>query len=243
MSCGPSGAEKELAGQEQSFSQMLQENYQTQFANQSQVLSTLNHTLTPIVDAGPNQQGYSAPELAAMNTQAINSTGANYKNAAQALNGQLAGRTSANGLESGVDQQLKAALASTAAGTLSNEQADIIKGNYATGRANFQNATGGLQALSGDYNPESYAGLTSQSNNQAFGQADKINTENQQFTKDLVGGITSLAGPLISGGMSALSGSLFGGSGQGGGGGGPQTIPTTSQADSLTWSPFLAGGM
>src|SRR5689334_18812338 len=90
--CGPSNAEKNLAAQEAQFSQVLQGNYSTRFQNQNEVLGRLNNSLTPTLEAGPSQQGFSSQELAALNTRALNSTGANYANAARALNGQLAGR-------------------------------------------------------------------------------------------------------------------------------------------------------
>jgi hypothetical protein len=89
--CGPSSAESISQGAEQSLAQEMQSNYATRFADQQQVLDRLNQSLSPIVAAGPNQQGFSPKELANLNTQAINTTGAAARNATQAAQTSLAG--------------------------------------------------------------------------------------------------------------------------------------------------------
>ena len=90
--CGPTGAEKNLESSEQNLDQMLQTSFQQSFAEQQSVLKTLSGSLTPLVSAGPNQQGFSSPELANLNTTAIDASGAGARNAEQALNNSLAGR-------------------------------------------------------------------------------------------------------------------------------------------------------
>ena len=192
--------------------QDLQANYQTNFAEQQSVLANLNQTLGPILAGGPNQTGFSGPELAALNTQAIDTTGGNYANAERAIATQTAGRNDSGNLpESGVDQTLKEQLASTAAGQLSQEQLGITESNYATGRSNFQQAVGGEEALAGQYNPVSTGQLANTSNQNAFGEASAINQQEDQEQADIAGGITSLATAGISGGAS-LAGA-FGGLG------------------------------
>src|ERR1019366_3677671 len=101
--CGPTGAEKSLAAQQQQYSQTVQNNYSTLFGEQQGAMSNLSNLLTPIAEAGANQSGMSAAELAAQNTQALDTTGANYANAARAVGNQLAGRGGDSGIESGVD--------------------------------------------------------------------------------------------------------------------------------------------
>lgn len=201
--CGASSAETGLEGQEASLASILQGNYATRFASQQQMLGALNSSLTPTLQAGPNQTGFSAPELAAYNTQALNTTGANYANAARALSGQLAGRGGDSGLESGVDQQIKASLASQAAGTLSNEQLGITEANYAQGRQNYNTAVSGEMALAGEENPQSFASGASSANTGAFGEASQINQQNNQVAADLGG----LAGGVISGIGAGIGGS------------------------------------
>ena len=83
--CGPTGQEKQEANQQQAYSTVVQNNYKTLFGEQQGVMSNLNNIFTPIAEAGPSQQGFSGGELAALNTQALDTTGANYANAARAL--------------------------------------------------------------------------------------------------------------------------------------------------------------
>ena len=111
--CGPSGSEKQLAGQSASFSNTLQQDFNSRFAGQNEILQSLNNNLSNLSE-GIVPQGFDPKTLAALNTSAIDTTGANYANAARAVGGQLAGRGGDSGLESGVDQQIKAGLASSA---------------------------------------------------------------------------------------------------------------------------------
>jgi hypothetical protein len=209
--CGPTASEKNLESQQAGFSQLLQQDYAAKYDNQQGYLTELNNTLTPTLEAGPNQQGFSAPELAALNTQAINSTGANYANAARALNGQLAGRGGYNngspgGLTSGVDAQLKNQLASAAAGTLSNEQLGITQANYGQGNKNYQNSVAGVNALAGLSNPAPYASEGNQANQSAFGEADTIQQQQAQEAAEIAGAITGGATSFLTGGISNLAG-------------------------------------
>ena len=208
--CGPSGAEKNLAGNEQAFASTLQNSFSSRFANQSDILNGLNSALSPILEAGVGQQGFTPAELAARNTQAINTTAGNYRNAQQAIGTRMSGRGGggSSGLVSGVDQQIKANLASQAAGTLSNQENQITAENYATGRNNFFNATAGMNALAGLENPQSFGSLGNQANSTAFGEAKTIQEQNQALAKDIAGGVTSLASNFLLPGLGGALGNL-----------------------------------
>jgi len=196
--CGPSQQETSLQGMESGFMQQYSGAFNTNFANQQNVLGQINSQLSPILAKGINQTGFSSPELAAYNTQAINTTGAGYKNAAVAVGNQTAGMGDST-LESGVQQQLKAGLASGASGQLSGEQLGITQANYAQGRQNYQTALGGMQSLAQAYSPQSYAGLTQQAEGQSFGQANQIAQQQAQEEQAIAGGVTSLAGAAAGG--------------------------------------------
>lgn len=192
--CGPSGAEKQAQSQEASFTNTLMANYQTNFANNASILAHLNSTLSPIVAAGPSQTGFSPSERAAMETRALNTTGGNYASAARALGGELAGRSSGNLPESGVDKQLKEQLASSAAGELSQEQLGITSADYATGRSNFRDALSAEEGVAAGYSPTALAGEATKANQASFGEADTIAQQQSQEESDIAGGVTSLAG-------------------------------------------------
>lgn len=191
--CGPSGASEQLAGSAQSLSSIASANYNQRFQDQSGVLQSLNNILTPIATAGPNQEGFNAAEKSALNTQAINSSGAASKNAIQSIQGSLAGRGGDSGLVSGVDQQIEASVKSNQAGNLANAQNNIVQQDYAQGNKNWQEATAGLNSLSGDYQAAQFGQQATADNANAFQETDTIQQEKNQEQADIAGGITSLA--------------------------------------------------
>jgi hypothetical protein len=213
-SSGPSKEMKQTAAEQSSLANTLFSNYQTQFQNQSSALAMLKQAYTPLVAAGPNQQGFSSPELAALHTQAINSTGAAARNARQASGNFSAGQNSSSGLTSGITKQINASINSSAAQKLSDQQLGITEANYATGRENYKEATAGLNTLAGQYNPTAYAGQAGQNFSESFGQAKEINAETQAAQAAKFGAIASLgidAATFGAGGIANLgAGESFG---------------------------------
>jgi hypothetical protein len=204
--CGPSGQQELLNSNENSLSSTLAANYNQNFGAQSQVLSNLNNTLTPIAEAGPDQQGFGANELAALNTQAGEGVGQNYAKATQALQNSLAARGGGNEfLPTGAEASMKGSLASAAANQLSNEQLGITRANYATGRENWKEATAGLDALARDYNPNPIADEATGANKEAFNQASQIQQMKNQKESAIAGGITSLATDALTFGAGGIA--------------------------------------
>lgn len=202
--CGPSSQEKSAQSQQASLASTLSANYNQNFANQSQVLGNLNRLFTPIAQAGPDQQGFGANELAALNTAAGEGIGNNYAKATQALNNQLAARGGGNEfLPTGARAALKGSLASSAANALSQAQIGITEANYAQGRSNWSQANAGLQALAEAYNPNAIAGQANQGLSSSFNMAHQINQEQNQKWADIAGGITGLAS-MAAGGFGNL---------------------------------------
>jgi hypothetical protein len=239
--CGPSSQEKLLSGQSANFASILQGNYGTLFGNQSAVLAAINKSLSPILAAGPSQQGFSAGERAALNTQAINSAGAASRNAQQAAAnfgaGQGGGGTS--GLQSGIQKQIQGSIASASAGQLATAQNQITQADYNQGTQNYWRAAGGMQSLAEGYSPNAAQGGAISENQAAFGQAQTITEQQNQKEQAIAGGIVGLAtsaltfgagglagmgasaagasqpGAFLSGGLSALGGRAVGGGGGG----------------------------
>jgi hypothetical protein len=199
--CGPSSSEKSLQQMSQSFSSLLQGNYSTLFGNQLDVLNSIKSSLSPILAAGPNQQGFSAAELAARNTAAINNAGAASRNAAQAVGNFTAGRGGGGGtgILSGVDAQLKTAVASSAENNLATAQNNITAENYATGRENYFRAEGGMDQLAAGYSPNAAANAGIEANKTSFGEASTIQQQQQQEDQMIAGGVEALAGGVVGG--------------------------------------------
>jgi hypothetical protein len=212
--CGPSANMGRLEGSEQGFMNTLQANYATNFAEQQAVLNHINGVLNPIVGAGPSQTGFSPSERAALNTQAVDTTAANAAAAERAVGTETAGRNdSGNNPESGVDQALKAGVASSAAGQLSNEELGITEADYATGRQNFENAVAGEEGVSGQEGSGASSTMSgaNQANEEAFSEANTINEESNQEESDIAGGITGLAEGGLTFGAGAAGGGGFSG--------------------------------
>jgi hypothetical protein len=203
--CGPTNQEKQLQGQSQGFATMLQGIYRTLFGQQQGVLNSINRSLSPILSAGPSQQGMSAPELAARNTQAINNAGAASRNAQQAAAnfgaGQGGGGTS--GITSGVQRQIEGSIASSSANQLAGAQNQITQENYDRGSQNYWKAAGGMNQLAAGYSPNEAQSGTIVENQASFGQAKDIQAQQQQEAQMIAGGVTSLAG-MATGGLGNL---------------------------------------
>src|ERR1700683_5615896 len=179
--CGPSQQEKNLEQQEASFDQTLQQDYSQTFAQNQEILGNLNSVLQPIVNAGPNQQGYSAAELSSLNTQATDQSAQAYNQETQAAASQenaAGGGTSF--LPSGVNAQLNASIGSAAENNLSQEKLGITQANYAQGRANWQTALAGEAGVVTGENLLGYAGQTPSANSAAFAEANAINQQENQ---------------------------------------------------------------
>lgn len=213
--CGPAPEDQGIASQQQSLATTLAGNYNQYFANQSSILGNLNNMLTPIAQAGPDQQGYGANELAALNTAAGEGVGNNYAKASQALNNNLATRGGGNEfLPTGARAALKGNLASSAANAMSQAQLGITEANYGQGRKNWQEATAGLNTLAQDYNPNASASGAQSGFDSSFKMYDTIQQQKNQKEAAIAGGITSLATDALTFGMGGL-GNMGAGSGIG----------------------------
>jgi hypothetical protein len=201
--CGPSSAETIAQGETESLSRLMAANYQERFQQQGDLLSRLNLSLQPVLAGGPEQQGFSAEELAAKNTSAINSAAAANRNAQQVAGNEIAGQNNTSGLESGITRAIKAGISTNVGNELANAQNTIVQQNYDTGRANYKTALAGSEALSGEYNPAQFGSEAQSGLATSFGEADKINTQQQALGKDLFSaGIAGLG--LVSGGFGNL---------------------------------------
>ncbi len=149
--------------------------------------------------AGPSQAGWGAQQTAAVNTQIGQGVGQNYAKAAQSLNMGLAARGGGNEfLPNGAANTMKEQLAASGANEMSNQQLQATQANYAQGNKNWQEATGGLQALQGDYGAQALAGSAESSGNAAYSDAHQNAMQaSQQFDayasgfKDIATGISS----------------------------------------------------
>jgi hypothetical protein len=206
--CGPSGSETQINAQQESLASQLNADFSSRFQSQSDLLSKLSSSISPIIAAGPNQQGFNAAESAVLNTQAINASGAAARNAKQVAGNFSAGQNNSSGLQSGVQQQIEGSIDSSAANQLATEQNQITQANYNQGRQNYFAGLNALQGVTSQYDPTQFSSQAGQNYSTSFNQADKIQQEKNQEQADIAGGLASLA----------MDSATFGGGALGGGG-------------------------
>jgi hypothetical protein len=213
--CGPSAGQSAVSNEQQSFYSQLSQNYSTEFAGQQGILSSLTSAFSPILAAGPNQQGFSPAENAALNTQAMNQSSANYKNAATATQSAEAGRGGGNAyLPSGVNSEINQQVASGAASNLSQEELGITQANYAQGRQNFNTAAGALSGVANMENPQGGAGAATGAGNSAFSSATTEYNQGNAWM-GMVGGALGGAASAVTGGLTGGLGTAVSGIGSG----------------------------
>jgi hypothetical protein len=197
---------------EASLSQAMAADFGQRFGEQSEILNGINKALTPTLEGGASAHGFSAEELAAKNSAAINETGAANANAQRAIAGQLASRGGDSGLQSGIDSQIRASVTSQQATNLANNELAITNADWATGRDEYHRALSGEGFLAEKVlNPEAYGQEATAANKENFAESDAINKANNQKWADIGGLVGSAVGmiPGIGSGIKALSG-MFG---------------------------------
>lgn len=192
---GASAGQNATQQQTQNISTMLSGELGTRLGQQN---TTVNE-LTNLLNDNHILPGWSPEQLAAENTQAINSTAAASRNAQQAAATAGAGAGSSSGLESGVQKQIQGSIASSAANNLADKQLAITNADYNAGVARKQQTESGLATLSGIENPEGWGGAALGANNQNFSQETKINQENAQAKASALAAGLSLASGVAGG--------------------------------------------
>jgi hypothetical protein len=187
--CGPSSSEKAIQASSQSFGTQMQANYGTLFAQQQDVLKSINRSLNPVVSAGPSQRGFSSAETSALQTKAINDASAATRNAQQAARtyGAGEGGGASSGITSGITKQIEGAIASQGAQAEGAQLNQIESADWNQGNQNYWRAQGALQGVAGLENPNATAGTAVGANNAAFQQASQISTENNALGQDIAG--------------------------------------------------------
>ena len=216
---GASSAQNNLANQQSQFYSTLQQDYGTQFANQSAILGSLNKTLSPIVNAGPNQFGFSQGQTNNLNSQALQGTATAYANASKNLKENQATAGGGNSLlPNGAQNQQQASLAASAANNQSNQLLGIQQQGYDVGRQNFNNAVSQLGGVAGQYNPSGYAGQATGAGNAAANTDNQIAQANNAASPwNLIGGILGGAASGFASGLGGGLGKAWGGGNSGGG--------------------------
>lgn len=193
--CGATGAQQQLQEEDIQTLQQYDQEQQTQYANQTALYAQVNSVLAPILKAGPNQQGFSTPELNDLNAQAVEGTAENYSAAAKAVNENLAAEGGGNApITTGGQAQLKQEVAEGAAQSESQQETQIQQADYQTGQQNFQNAEEGEMAVASGENPLGYANAVTSSENAAGNEANAVASEDNSWISAALGAAGAIGG-------------------------------------------------
>ncbi len=146
--------------------------------------------MQPIISAGPNQNGFSASQNAALTSSAINNAATANRNAQVVAGSNVGGNT---GVTTGGQKQLQSAIATGVGNNLSGNLNDIALQNAETGRQNFFGAESALSGVASQYNPAQYGGLANTAGQQAFSSQSVLQQMANQKQKEIVGTGVGLA--------------------------------------------------
>jgi hypothetical protein len=117
-----------------------------EFGDSNTAFNDLMTSMAPIAKAGPGQMGWTAAQSNAVNSQTINQTAAQYKNASAAVQNQIGAEGGGNiALPSGANIATEEGLAEAGAQQESSALANNTIANAAQGNANWQFAEGAIQ--------------------------------------------------------------------------------------------------
>lgn len=197
----------EFSDRQQELYNLLFEDYQKQFANQSAVLEAITKTWTPILEAGPTQEGFSPEEKTGFQTQILEESGANYDKAKKAVREALAAR---GGVPSGAVDVIEGQMASEAAKDAATRQSALAQASRERGYQNFLNAANVLGGAGAMYNPVGYAGTTTGAGGavtSGYGTAGQIGSsafDMAKTIKEQSGGVWGAVGGALGGALSSF---------------------------------------
>lgn len=199
--CGASNEQKQIEASQSKYYDTLTQQANQIFGFASSIFKDLQATFSPILDKGPNQEGFSAEEKQNLENEVTNDVGGAYHKAANAVNAQLASQGGGDvPIISSSQNQVRQDLASSAASQEGAERQQIIAQDYATGRQNFYQAAGILGGSTGVFNPATgAANAATGAGSAAANTADEIAAANNSWVDATIGALGGIAGAAAGG--------------------------------------------
>lgn len=195
--CGASEKQNAAFGNEVSVSDTLTSALKQVFGENTNIIDSIKSAMEPIVAAGANAFGFSAPEEAARRTEATDRLASAGAQESNAVRGAMASRGGGNTyLPSGSEASINAGIAEDTAQKEASAQLGITKEGYDVGRENFFRATSGLAGTTAEL--ENPIGSLGNSAVNAAGQqmtgANEITAANNAWIAPVAGAIGAFAG-------------------------------------------------
>lgn len=203
---GPSAGEVRTgAAQETAYSVATQQ-AATEFGDSSKAFNDLMTSMAPIAAAGPGQMGWSAAQSNAVNSQTINQTAAQYKNASAAVQNQIGAEGGGNiALPTGANIATEEGLAEAGAQQESAALSANTIANAEQGNANWKFAEGGIQSAPGVFGTANSATTAGTSAGAASSQTQNNITNAQNSWEQLAVAAISGASSIASAGLSSAA--------------------------------------
>lgn len=204
--CGPSDAMKNLNNNIKAFAGTVTNEASQIFGDASGIFNDLKSSLSSIVKGGPSQQGWSAAQTNAVNTQIMENAAASARNVKAATGNAIAaiggGNTpSASGLEAAVNTNAELGVEAEKSKQLS--QATVQ--NYETGRQNYFQAVNEEAKLPSVFDSSIAANKNvMDANKQAVDSQQSIDTANNWWQPIAMGALTA-GESFLTGGLSGLA--------------------------------------
>jgi len=152
------------------FYEQLAANYGKDFGDFEGTKDSLLAKIQPIIDAGPGQYGFAAPEDAAIRGAAIDADAASAQNAQVATQQQIKAQNGgADLIPTGAADELRQQGDVDAAKKLSSDQNTITQAGYKAGQENYEGALTADENVLGMMNPNAFAGATTSGGSSATG--------------------------------------------------------------------------
>lgn len=195
--CGATPEQEELQDEQIQFYKQGTQQAATTFAQSQALAKTLSDVYTPILQRGPNQRGFSEEERNNLNAESVEGTARSYAGASRALNEQLAAQGGGNiPLPTGGQTQLRGQLASSSAQEQSSEKNQIMQADYASGRSEFDEATGALESEQGLLNPVGFEDAATGAGGAASKTANDVANANSKWYTAALGAAGAIGGDL-----------------------------------------------
>jgi len=188
---GPSGGEKAVAGQEESLFTTMSNNYAQVFGDSSQVFGDLMQTFSPIVAAGPSQEGFSETEWNARSAEIKQQTGLAATHVEQAAQDRWSAMGGA--IPSGAREAMLSKIGTQAAIGGSEQMGALRAEDYAVGHQNWLDATRGLMGAPAAFAPATQAGEAAGKAGAESFQAQQEMAQQSSSWMGVVGGILGQA--------------------------------------------------
>ena len=199
--CGATSAQNQILGQQTGFATQVASQAGTIFGNASSVFNSLQSSLLPTINKGPNQAGFSAGELAARNAGVVQTGAQAAANAKSAIGNAAGAQGGGNtGLTAGASTVNSAnAMADISQGT-ATELNKVQQQNYEVGRQEYNDAIKGEEGSTEVFNPAtSAANAGSEALGGAAKTANDVASQQNSWVNAAIGALGSVAGAATGG--------------------------------------------